>query len=96
MALLTVKFDTATGKFQGYAASATPPVDQDYDVGVGGQSEFVVTAPITIGAKIDVFVNGQKKREGASYDYTRDVGNNKIIFGATIPQNAWVQIRVWQ
>ena len=69
--------------------------DQDYDTGPGGQTEFTVTATIKTGSLIDVFCNGIKQREGAGNDFQRNVLLNKIEFNSNIPQNAWVQIRVY-
>ena len=67
-----------------------------YDVGVGGQTQFVMISG-TIGTqnKIEVFENGIVKREGASYDYERNTGSNAIDFTYTVPENAWVLVKVY-
>lgn len=69
--------------------------DDDYDVGVGGQTNFVSTNDITASNKVDVFVNGRLQREGASHDYQRTPATNTISFNSTVPENAWVRIRVY-
>lgn len=94
MALKTVKYDDSTGKFQ-TAPDPVAGVDQYFDVGIGGQTIFNVTQTFTLGSVIDVWVNGVKYREGASYDWQRSVGPNTITFTFTVPQNAWVQVRVF-
>lgn len=69
--------------------------DDDYDVGVGGATDFVSTSDITLTNQIDVYINGRLQREGASNDYTRDETLDKIVFNFTVPENAWVRLRVY-
>lgn len=66
-----------------------------FDVGVGGQTQFVMTAgTIASGNNIEVYENGIVKREGGSYDYVRNIGANAIDFNYTIQENAWVLVKV--
>lgn len=96
MALKTVKYDTATGTFQTAAdPTAATWTDQNYDVGGGGQVNFTVSAVFDGTTKIDVWVNGVKNREGATNDFQRNTSLNRIEFNFTVPQNAWVLIRVF-
>jgi len=69
--------------------------EDDFDVGAGGQTDFTSSYDITSTNKVDVYLNGRLEREGASNDYTRDAALNKIIFNFTIPENAWVRVRVY-
>lgn len=99
MAQKIVVFDDTTGKT---SASTTTIgavgggfTDNDFDVGVGGQSLFLIASGFTAGQKIDVWVNGRKQREGATYDFVRNVGPKTITLNYTIPQNAWVSIRIY-
>lgn len=96
MSLNYLLVDTTTGKRQkGSVAGAgfTAITDQDYDVGGGGQSAFVTTAPFTSLSTIDVWRGGQLMREGQ--DWTRTPGTSTITFAYTVPQNAWVRIRIY-
>lgn len=79
---------SVSGSFDGF-------FDQEFDVGVGGQTQFVVTQTFTADSKIDVYVGGVLKREGASYDFQRNVGANRIDFNFTVPQTYWVRVRVF-
>lgn len=95
MALRYLIVDDATGKKSRGSAVGTSAVDQSFDVGVGGQAQFTVSQAFTAQSKIDVFVNGVLKREGASYDYQRTLPQNRIDFTFTVPQFSWVMIRVF-
>jgi hypothetical protein len=87
--------EETTGKYHRGAAPGTGEfVDQDYDIGVGGQVNFVVTQTFTALSKIDVWVNGRKQRPGATYDFDRNVSLNRIEFTYTVQQYSWVEIRV--
>jgi hypothetical protein len=70
-------------------------VDQNYDVGGGGQTEFITTQSFTVSSQIDVWVNGRLQRELAGNDYTRNAALSKITFTYTVPENAWVRIRIY-
>ena len=97
MALKYLLVEDTTGKLKKGSAAAGSDlfVDLDYDVGAGGQVNFVVSQAFTALSKIDVFINGRKNREGASHDYTRNTALNRIEFKYTVPENAWVEIRVY-
>jgi len=69
--------------------------DDDYDVGVGGATDFVSSNDITLTNQLDVYINGRLQREGVSNDYTRDAALDKIVFNFTVPENAWVRLRVY-
>jgi hypothetical protein len=67
-----------------------------YDVGAGGQTQFVMTSgTIEATNKLEVFENGIVKREGSSYDFERNTGSNAIDFTYTVPENAWVLVKVY-
>jgi DNA gyrase/topoisomerase IV subunit B len=95
---LAIKFlvvDTTTGE-RSLQTSTLLITDQDYDVtNPSGQTDFVTTYDFENSNYIDVFVNGIKQREGGGHDYTRNAATNTITFTYTIPQNAWVQIRIY-
>jgi hypothetical protein len=98
MALKFVKYDDVSGKFSTAAdpsGSGYTGIDQNYDVGVGGQINFTVTQTFDANDAIDIWINGVKCREGASYDFTRNVSLNRITFNYTVPQNAWVLVRTY-
>ena len=97
MATRYVTVDDVTGRFKrgNLAAAGATPIDQDYDVGGGGQANFTVTQTFSAPSLIDVSVNGIIQREGSSYDFQRNTSLNRLEFNYTIPQNAWVRIRVW-
>ena len=66
-----------------------------FDVGVGGQTQFVMTSgTIASGNKIEVYENGIGKREGATHDYQRNIGSNAIDFNYTVEEGAWVLVKV--
>jgi len=68
--------------------------DEDFDVGGGGQTLFQLAADIDGSQTIDVFINGRLQREGGSFDYTRDATNDRINTTFTVPENAWVRVRI--
>ena len=73
----------------------TPFSVADFDVGAGGATDFALGEDINSTQFIEVHVNGREQREGGSNDWTRDITNDKIIFNFTVPENAWVRIRVY-
>ena len=91
--LRVVYFDTVTGKIKGGNNPGVPTIT-DFDVGIGGQSQFII-GTITSQTYIEVLVNGVELREGATYDYERNVGSSRIDMNYTVPQNAWVRIKVF-
>jgi len=69
--------------------------DSNFNVGVGGQANFTVSSgTFAGGTRIEVFQNGVKKREGSGQDYVRNVSLQRIEFTYTVPQNAWVLVRL--
>lgn len=90
MALKPLSVDV-TGK---YKAGGVAPIVTDFDVGVGGQSQFTIGI-ITASTYIEVLVNGVANREGATFDYQRTVASSRIDFNFTVPQDAWVRIKVY-
>jgi len=66
----------------------------DFDIGVGGVVELNAGIDLILGQDIEVLVNGREIREGGSEDFTVDYALNKILFNTTIPENAWVRIKV--
>jgi hypothetical protein len=97
MAINIATIDTASGKVKnsGFAFTSGGFADQEFDVGIGGQTTFTATATITSTKQIDVFYNGVLMREGAGNDYTRNTGTNQIIFNFTTKQGSWVRIRIY-
>lgn len=99
MTLYLLAVDDVTGKHKRTLLTQTAQnifVDFNFDVGAGGQTDFVVTSGlITSVNAIDVSWNGQGLREGAAQGFTRDVVNNKIVITQTLPQGAWVRVRVY-
>ena len=87
--------DDTTGKQKRGPSSAGIGgfVDQDFDS--TGQVNFVCTTTFGALTPIDIWVNGRKQREGATYDFTRNTSLNRIEFNSTIPALAWVQIRIF-
>lgn len=92
--LQPIFIDTSTG---GFKAKSTAPKVFDFDVtDDAGQTQFNVTAGyLTASSYVEASVNGREYREGASYDWQRDVGNNRITFNVTIPKYAWVRIKIY-
>lgn len=89
--------DDVTGKKKrgGAIGAGSVPVDEDFDIGGGGAVEVVLANTISAPQKIDVMRNGQMLREGPTADWQRDVILNKITFNYTIPQNAWIRVRLY-
>lgn len=91
-----ILYDTTTQRRKLGGTPLSQPVDQSFDIGVGGATEVTVSSgTITPTGKIDVFVNGAMAREGVGNAWTRDTANNKILFNYTVQQNAWVLVRLW-
>lgn len=68
----------------------------DFDVtNPAGQTQFVCsTGTVNAVNKIEVWQNGIYLREGASYDWERNESQNAIDFNYTVPQNAWVRVKI--
>jgi len=70
--------------------------DNHFDVGVGGQTQFTCSLGlVTSNNRIEIWNNGVMVREGASHDWQRNVGQNAIDFNYTVPENAWVLVRLY-
>ncbi len=87
--------DDVTGKRKRGGSPASAPTDEDFDVGGGGQANFTIAAVFGALTKIDITVNGMGVREGATHDYQRNVSLNRIEFNYTVPQNAWIRVRLY-
>lgn len=92
--LKTVFIDLSTGSFK--ALTVAPNVF-DFDVTDNlGQSIFTFTSGLmTASSYVEALINGRESREGASYDFERDVANNRIIFTYAVAKNAWVRIKIY-
>jgi hypothetical protein len=93
VALKILLVDDATGKKKRNPGALW--VDEDFDVVAATQTQFSLASSITATTVIDVYVNGRKRREGAGNSWARNVSPARIDFNEAIPQNAWVQVRVW-
>lgn len=91
MAKKHVRYNDASGRFETVVAYFY----EEFEVGGGGQTNFTVTEPFTSSTRVVVEENGLERREGASYDFTRNVALNRIEFNYTVPQYAWVRVRVY-
>jgi len=58
------------------------------------QRQFNCVTDFVDGTYIEVLVNGIEVREGASYSWTRDSANNRITMQETLPNNAWVRVKL--
>jgi hypothetical protein len=92
---LTVDDTTGKRKLGGVVGTIAAPVDEDFDIGGGGAVQVILSNTISAPQKIDVLRNGQMLREGPTADWQRDVILNKITFNYTIPQNAWIRVRLY-
>jgi hypothetical protein len=68
--------------------------DEDFDI-IAPTNFLPLTEDITLTQKIDIWVNGVLLREGSSYSWERNIDDNEINFNSTIPENAWVRVRVF-
>ena len=91
MALKWARYDDVTGQFVA-SAQAPAPIAQDFDVGTGGQSNFVIGYPFTSSNFVSILVNGREIREGS--DYVRNVALNRMEFSTPASENAWVRVKV--
>lgn len=99
MARNLVVFDDSTGR---YVRSSL----LEGDVGGFIEAVYAVASPttdfpapsgstITADNMVEFDRNGQGLFEGASDDFTRDVGNNKVVSNYSIPAGAKVRVRVY-
>ena len=70
-------------------------VDEDFDI-IAPTSFVPLNVDIEIGTKIDVFLNGILLREGSSNSWERNADDNEIVFNTTVPENAWVRVRIFE
>jgi len=93
MSSLILVRDTTTNKTKAYATLFT---DYKFTVGGGGQSVFSpgVTVPASP-VKIDSWVGGVLKEEGATLDFQRNTGANTIDYNETLPQDTRVIVRIY-
>lgn len=90
--------NTATGAYKATDGAPVAPRVFDFDVeDAEGQTAFPVTEDLmTETSYIEVLVNGRgEMREGAAYDFTRDVGSSQIVFNFPVPFDAWVRIKIY-
>lgn len=92
MALKPLSIDVATGKRK---AGGVAPTFYDFDVGVGGQTQFTI-GTVASSTYIEALVNGAERREGVTADWVRVNGApGRVDFNSAVPQNAWVRIKVY-
>lgn len=92
-----LQIDDATGKTKrGPVTISASWTDENFQVSApGGVTTVTLASTITSLTNIDVLVNGVKRQEGAGNTWVRNVTPARIDFAETIPQNAWIQVRVW-
>jgi len=59
----------------------------------GATSNFTVTG-LASDSLVNVWVQTQKQREGASFAWQRNVGQQRIEFTEAVPDGFWVQIQI--
>lgn len=86
--------DLSTGSFK---AKSVAPFIFDFDVtDEAGQTNFTFTAGImTDSSYVEALINGREYREGASFDFQRDVSNHRLTFSYAVAKNAWVRIKIY-
>ena len=95
MALITVKYDTTKGRIVADTLGGSGgTLTDEYFTATASQTDFVFTAGLTDSDEIDVWVDGRAKREGASHDFTRDSGTDKIVFNSGLNADSIVKVRV--
>lgn len=98
MAYEVLGVDTLTGKYKRTGISTSGLgggfTDEDFDTGAGF-TNLTLATNIEVGTKLDVWVDGRMMREGATEDFIRDAALDKITFSITIPENAWVKVRIY-
>lgn len=96
MAIRFLQVNDATGKIiRGPLAVSASWTDESFDVGVGGVTTVTLASTITAFTNIDVMVNGVRRREGAGNTWVRNITPARIDFAETIPQTAWILVRIW-
>jgi len=90
---LVVDEITGKKKLGSSGAGGISPVPQDYDVAEGGQQNFTLSNIFDQDTYMEIFVNNRgPHREGASYDFERNVELNRVEFKELIPEGSWVRI----
>jgi hypothetical protein len=64
----------------------------NYDAETGGQTTFTTTIDLTTKSVL-VFENGQKRRLGATHDYT--ISGTDVVFNDAVLEGQWIQIIVF-
>ena len=90
--LLDPQFNKRKTGRQLYSA---PFTDQDFDIASPGAYVQLTGPTINSTQGIDVMENGVLLREGVSNSWTRDIGNNRIVFNFTLPTTSWVRVRLY-
>lgn len=86
--------DDQTGKKRLGGVPLTLPVEEQFDA-PSAITEVTLTSTFSVSTKIEVFLNGVLQREGASHSWQRSVAPKKILFNFTVPQNAWILVKVY-
>jgi len=92
VALRFLQVDDLSGKRK---RAATLYTDEEFVAGVGGVTTVSLATTITATTKIDVCQNGVQRREGAGNTWVRNVSPARIDFAETIPELAWILVRIW-
>lgn len=73
--------------------------EQEFEITTSDVTDFVYTAGFEVSDKLDVWLNGARKFEGAQRDWTRDADTDKVIFNTGVSGSAenpsYVNIRKW-
>jgi len=94
MALRLIQIDDVTGAIKrGPIGTPAAHVDEDFAT-IAVESTFSVVENFTATQKIDVWVDGSLKREGATEDYQRNDSLNRIVFNSDRQIGSWVRVRV--
>jgi len=70
----------------------SPPADFNFTTS-GDTSNFTVSS-LGAGSLVNIWVQGLKQREGASFAWERNVGLQRIEFTEAVPDGYWVQIQI--
>jgi len=100
MARYLMAYDSLTGRLKRTTLEDTDVggfIEAVYEVSGPSATEFPAPSGATIeeGNLVEFARNGQDLFEGATNDFQRDVGNNKVITNYAIPQGSRVKLRVY-
>lgn len=96
MALRIAKIDDVTGKVKATSASGTGALfTETFIDATNGQVNLPVTG-LAASSIVDAYRNGQLLEEGATQDYTRNVGSNRLELVTALSGSARFRIRIWQ